>query len=205
MNNMKNVLRIAFILSAFVVLYSCNPVEDDSQSSSMLLVDNILGKDAEGNSGNFLQSDVLMNSGSVRADTATATLRAETLDPDPVLGTSLYNDIVVTRYLVTYSRTDGKNVPGVDVPYPFEGSLSAVVNAGSTSSVSFVIVREVAKMEPPLLDLVDLGAEVVLTCTAKVEFYGRDTADRTVKAVGYLTIYFANYADKAEEEPTAAE
>jgi len=202
MNNMKKTLRLVVILSAFVVLYSCNPVEDDSQSPSMLVVDNMLGTDAEGTSANFLQSDVRMSSGTIRSDSATASLRAETLDPDPILGTSTYNDVVVTRYLVTYSRTDGKGVPGVDVPYPFEGSLSTVVRVGATSSVYFVIVREVAKMEPPLIQLVDLGAEVVLTCTAKVEFYGHDTANRTVKATGYLTIYFANYADEEEAPPT---
>lgn len=197
MNNMKKALRIAVMLSALVALYSCNPIEDDSRSSSMLIVDNILGTDFEGGSANYLQSDVVMSSGTIRADTATATLRAETLDPDPLLGTSTYNDIVVTRYLVSYSRTDGKSVPGTDVPYPFEGSLSTSVRVGSTTSISFVIVREVAKMEPPLLRLADFGAEQVLACTAKVEFYGHDTANRTVKATGYLTIYFANYADEA--------
>jgi hypothetical protein len=202
MNNIKKTLRLALILSAFIVLYSCNPVEDDSQSSSLLIVDSLLGEDALGNSGNFLQSDVVLSSGTIRADAATATLRAETLDPDPILGTSTYNDITVTRYLVSYSRTDGKAVPGVDVPYPFEGSLSTVVRAGSTSSVSFVMVREVAKMEPPLIQLVDIGAEQVLTCTAKVEFYGHDMANKTVKATGYLTVYFANYADEAETPPT---
>jgi hypothetical protein len=197
MNNMKKTLRIAVILTAFLALYSCNPIEDDSRSASMLIVDNILGTDIDGNSSNFLQSDVLMSSGSVRADLATATLRAETLDPDPLLGTSPYNDITVTRYVVSYTRTDGRDVAGVDVPYPFEGSMSAVVKTGSTASVSFVIVREVAKLEPPLIRLVDVGAEQVLTCTAQVEFYGHDTTNRTVKATGYLTIYFANYADSS--------
>jgi hypothetical protein len=198
MNNTKKALRIAFILSAFLVLYSCNPVEDDSRSSSLLIVENILGADAEGTSSNFLQSDVVQSSGTIRADTAEAVLRAETLDPDPLLGQSTYNDITVTRYLVTYSRTDGRNVPGTDVPHPFEGSLSTVIRAGSTASISFVIVREVAKMEPPLIQLVDLGAETVLACTAKVEFYGHDQANRTVTATGYLTIYFANYADEED-------
>jgi len=202
MNTMKKSLRIAVILSAFLALYSCNPIEDDSRSASMLLVDNVLGTDAEGKSGNFLQSDVVLSSGSIRSDSATATLRAETLDPDPLLGTSPYNDIVVTRYLVSYTRTDGRNSPGIDVPYPFEGSMSTVVKAGSTASVSFVIVREVAKLEPPLIRLIDLGAEVVLACTAKVEFYGHDTTNRTVKATGYLTIYFANYADEEAQPPT---
>jgi hypothetical protein len=195
MNTTKKALRIAVLLSAFLVLVSCNPVEDDSESASMLLVDNLLGHDAEGKAGNFLQSDVVLSTGSIVADTASATLRAITVDPDPLLGTSPYNDIVLTRYIVSYSRTDGRNVPGVDVPYPFEGSLSTVVKVGSQSTITFVIVREVAKMEPPLIGLVDLGEEVVLACTAKVEFYGHDNVNKTVKATGYLTIYFANYAD----------
>jgi len=194
MNTTKKALRIAVLLSAFLVLVSCNPVEDDSESASMLLVDNLLGRDTAGKAGNFLQSDVITK-GSIFADTATATLRAVTVDPDPLLGTSPYNDIVLTRYIVSYSRTDGRNVPGVDVPYPFEGSLSTVVKAGSQSTISFVIVREVAKIEPPLIGLADLGEEMVLACTAKVEFYGHDNVNRTVKATGYLTIYFANYVD----------
>ncbi len=197
MNNMKKALRIAVILSAFLVLYSCNSIEDDSQSASMLIVENLLGRDASGKPGNFLQSDVLLSTGTIVADTATATLRAATLDPDPILGTSPYNDLVLTRYLVSYTRTDGRNVPGVDVPYPFEGSLSTVIKAGSTSTISFIIVREVAKIEPPLVQLVDIGAEQVLACTARIEFYGHDNVNKTVKATGYLTIYFANYADSA--------
>jgi hypothetical protein len=203
MKNMNKVFSIAVILSAFVVLNSCNPVEDDSRSASMLIVDNILGQDAGGTSAHFLQSDVLMNDGSVQADSVTANLRTETLDPDPLLGTSQYNDIVLTRYLVSFTRTDGRSVPGRDVPYPFEGSMSAVVTVGSTASVSLILVREVAKLEPPLIELADLGAETVLTCTAKIEFYGHDMVNRTIKATGYLTVYFANYTDRAPEEPEA--
>jgi hypothetical protein len=197
MKNMKKVFGIAVILTAFLALVSCNPVDNDSRSASLLLIDNILGVDADGTNANYLQSDVLMSNGSVRADSITATLRAELLDPDPLLGASQYNDIVLTRYLVSFTRTDGKNVPGQDVPYPFEGSMSTVIKTGSTSSISLVLVREVAKLEPPLIGLVDLGAEVVLTCTAKIEFYGHDMVNRTIKATGYLTVYFANYADQA--------
>lgn len=201
MKNMKKVFGLAVILTAFLALISCNPVEDDSRSASLLIIDSILGQDADGGSANFLQSDVLLGNGSIRADSITATLRAETLDPDPLLGASQYNDIVLTRYLVSFTRTDGRSVPGQDVPYPFEGSMSTVVKAGSTASVSLVLVREVAKLEPPLVGLADLGSEVVLACTAKIEFYGRDMVNRTVKATGQLTVYFANYADSAEQEP----
>ncbi len=197
MKNMKKVFGIAFILSAFLVLVSCNPTEDDSRSSSVLFVDNLVGTDAEGTNANFLQSDVLMSDGSVRADSIRAQLRAETVDPEPLMGASQYNDILLTRYLVSFTRTDGRNVPGQDVPYPFEGSLSSTIRSGATVSVNIVLVREVAKLEPPLVGLVDLGAEMVLACTAKIEFYGHDMANKTVKATGFLTVYFANYADNS--------
>ena len=199
---MKKAFGATVILSALLLLVSCNPVEDDSRSASLLIVQNIQGQDAAGASAHFLQSDVVLTNGSVRADSVTATLRVDTVDPNPVMGVSQYNDIVVTRYLASFTRTDGKNVPGKDVPYPFEGSLSTVINAGSTAAVSLVLVREVAKLEAPLIELVDLGAEVVLTCTAKIEFYGHDLANRAVTATGYLTVYFANYVDQAPEEPT---
>ncbi len=197
MNNMKKAFGTTVLLAAFLLLISCNPVENDSRSASLLIVQSILGQDSEGANANFLQSDVVLANGSVRADSITATLRVDTVDPDPVLGTSQFNDVVLTRYLVSFTRTDGKGVPGQDVPYPFEGSLSTVITVGASTSLSLVLVREVAKLEPPLVELVDLGAEVVLACTAKIEFYGHDLASREVKATGYLTVYFANYVDSA--------
>ncbi len=201
MKNIKKVLGITVILAAFLILSSCNPVEDDSRSASLLIIESIQGKDSQGGSADFLQSDVLLDDGSVRADSVNTTLRATTVDPAPLLGTSPYNNITVTRYLVSFTRTDGRNTPGQDVPYPFEGSLNAVVNMGGAATrVSLLLVREVAKLEPPLIQLADVGAEVVLACTAKIELYGHDLTNRSVKATGYLTVYFANFADIKEKE-----
>ena len=36
--------------------------------------------------------------------------------------------------------------------------------------------------------------------TATVDFYGHDLLNNKVTATGYLTIFFANYADQASEE-----
>jgi hypothetical protein len=202
MKNIKKAISIAVVLSAVLLLYSCNPLEDKSKSSSLLVVENVLGVDAQGMVANFLQSDVVMadtsGNATVVSDSASVTFRARTLDPAPLMGTSQYNDIIVKRYTVSFTRTDGKNVPGVDVPYPFEGSLSTVVKVNATATASIVLVREVAKLEPPLIRLADGGAEVVLTCTATIDFYGQDLLNNTVKATGYLTVYFANYVDKGK-------
>jgi hypothetical protein len=175
----------------------------------MLIVEEVLGRDIDGNQVNVLQSDVLKvdtttGSSTVVADLAVVTLRAQTVDPAPILGASAYNDIMLDRYTVSYSRTDGRNSPGVDIPYPFEGSMSSMVSVGTSSSVSIVIVREVAKLEPPLSRLVDVGAEVVLQATAKIDFYGHDLANNQVHATGYLPVFFANYAEPTVTPPTAA-
>ncbi len=204
MKKAKNVLKIVAILSFGFLLFSCNPIEDEGQSDSLLVLLNLTGTDIEDNEVNFLQSDVVNvdpNTGlySIASDAAKATFTARLLDPYAPLGGSQYNSITVNRYAVTYIRADGKNRQGVDVPYAFEGSLSALIDIDSTVAVSFVIVREVAKLEPPLLNLREGRGEGVLQVTAKVDFYGQDMTKNKVKATGYLTIFFANYVDKEEE------
>jgi len=192
----------AAFAAAALVLSACNPVEKESDALSRLLVESITGKTAEGAEANFLQSDVLYqnpNTGvsTIHADTASVLLSARQLDPNPILGPSAFADITVTRYTVTYFRSDGKNVPGVDVPYGFDGSVTVRVAVGIPTQLNFVIVRETAKQEPPLLNILQAGTRAeMLAVTAKVEFYGYDGSDKKVKATGYLPIYFANYANE---------
>lgn len=200
MRRASKILWMAIILPASLILSSCNPLEKDSKSNTLLTVEDLSGVDIAGNRAHFLHSDVLYadpttGASSIFADTALATLRASLLDPKPFLGVSQYNDIVITRYVVSYSRSDGKNTQGKDVPYSFENSLTATVKVGSTTDINFIIVREVAKMEPPLINLVNQRAEGVLNVTAKVDFYGQDMVKNKVKATGYLTIYFSNYGN----------
>lgn len=187
-------------LTATILLISCNPIENDTTSASLLIVQDMSGKDVEGNDSNFLQSDVLYVDSTtgvetIFADIASATLTVELLNPLSAAGPSQYNSVKVEHYVVSYMRADGKSTEGVDVPYSFEGYLSVVVEAGSSVGIPFVIVREVAKAEPPLVGLSE-GRDVgVLEVQAKVEFYGQDLTNREVKATGYLTVFFANYAN----------
>jgi hypothetical protein len=191
----RRTLFLLAVLPAILVLSACNPLEDESKSSSFIIVESITGKDAEGNTANFLQSDVVLSDSTVVADIAEATLQAALLDPAPILDTSQYNDIILDRYIVSYSRVDGKNRQGVDIPYSFEGSLSQILRVDTSTTISFVVVREVAKLEAPLFDLIQNRAEGVIEAIAKIEFYGHDLVNNKVTATGYLTIFFANYAD----------
>jgi hypothetical protein len=206
MRKTKNWLKILVIVPAIFLLFSCNPIEDDSRSNSILLVVKISGTDAEENEADFLQSDVVVinpdaNTSTVTADAAVVTFSAESLDPEPWLGTSHYYDIFVTNYVVSYTRSDGKNQEGIDVPYSFDGTLTSQVQIGSQIDVSFIVVRAVSKLEPPLVNLAAGRGEGELKTTARIDFYGKDTLGNTVTATGYLTIFFANYIT-SEEEPS---
>ena len=215
MRKTKIVLQTTILSMIVLFLFSCNPLENTTQSNSLLIVVQILGTDFEGQAANYLQSDVLregQTGGYVVADTARATLRAELLNPSPEAESSIYDGIYVTRYVVSYIRSDGRNTPGVDVPHSFEGSMHVWLQIGQEEEVSFIIVREVAKMEPPLLDLHDAREEGVLQVTAQIDFYGHDTVNNQVKATSNLAIYFANYMEagptpepEPEPEPTLAE
>ena len=205
MRKIKNWLKILVVIPAVFLMFSCNPVEDDTRSDSILLVVRIIGEDIEENEVDFLQSDVVAvnpdtGAGTVAADAAKVTFSAESLNPEPWLGTSFYSDILVTHYVVSYSRSDGKNQEGVDVPYSFDGSISARVQISATTEVSFVVVRAVSKLEPPLINLTAGRGEGELKATARIDFYGNDTLGNMVKATGYLTIFFANYITEEEEE-----
>jgi len=198
---LKHVLEAVSLIAASFFLAACNPIENETQSASLLVVESIMGTDIDGINADFLQSDVVLTDSvtraqSWRADSANVILSASTLDPDPLFGTSQYNDIQVTRYVVTYIRSDGKNIQGLDVPYSFQGELSVLVRIGQLANVRFVIVREVAKQEAPLLSLYQAYQGDVLNVTARVDFYGHDLANKNVKATGFLPIYFANYADR---------
>jgi len=202
---MKNCLKILVVIPAIFLLFSCNPIEDDSRSDSVLFVVSITGTDLEDNDVDYLQSDVVMidvdtGNATVAADDALVMFSTESLAPEPWLGTSYFSDIFVTHYVVTYSRSDGKSQEGVDVPYSFDGSFSARVQIGSSTEVSFIVVRAVSKLEPPLINLTAGRGEGELKTTARIDFYGNDTLGNKVKATGYLTIFFANYITEEEEE-----
>ncbi|MDH4195840.1 MAG: hypothetical protein OEW05_00375 [Candidatus Aminicenantes bacterium] len=201
MKAMTQVIRLLGLAVLAIGLTSCNPMESESESASMLVVERMQGTTVDEQISDYVQSDVIIQkageeTGTIVADIGRATMSCRLLAPAPPLGSSGWNDVVVTRYVVSYTRVDGRNTPGVDVPYPFEGSLSTVFKVGYSQEIAFVIVREVAKAEPPLIGLHTGGAEGVLQVTAKVEFYGHDMANKSVKATGYIPIFFANYANE---------
>jgi hypothetical protein len=104
------------------------------------------------------------------------------------------NQVTINRYRVQYRRSDGHNVPGVDVPYDFDSAFTMTVPASGTGEAAFQIVRHSAKEEAPLRALRFTGD--LISTIAEITFYGRDQAGNEISATSFMGIDFGDFADK---------
>ena len=184
---------------------SCGDVVRSSRSPVMLVI-NLL-QAAKGNATTLsttLSSDVVTLVTSPAPCTATAPCTTTFGDngsvsliavmKDATVAPTSNNQVTVTGYHVEYRRADGHNVPGVDVPYPFDGAATAtVVPGGTATALAFVIVRNAAKEESPLVQLRS-SPDLISTIT-DVTFYGHDVVGNEVSVTGSMLITFANFGD----------
>ena len=141
-----------------------------------------------------LRSDVVTK-GSVCEDNGRVSMGAAMHDVTSPNGPSANNAITVNRYHVSFRRSDGRNTPGVDVPFDFDGAVTFSLNPGDLAQVPFSLVRAQAKLEAPLMALRGGGNGVVISTIADVTFYGHDQAGRESFVTGKISVNFADWAD----------
>jgi hypothetical protein len=191
----RSLLRLAVLAAAAIAGASCGDVVRSSRSPSMLVVDSLGGDPAT-----TLSSDVVdtttapcsVASPCVSADTTEATLGV--VMKDVTVSPTTNNQVTVSRYHVSYRRTDGRNTPGVDVPYGFDGAATTTIPANANGTLTFQIVRQDAKLEQPLVTL--RGTSTVISAIADVTFFGADQVGNDVSVTGSVLINFGNFSDK---------
>jgi hypothetical protein len=194
-------IALGVLLSA-VLFASCTSQVREGQSTSYLIIDLLEGASgAEPDEmGSFVLSDVRTIVDGVPTffnDPGQVTMRLGLKDPGPStspIAPTPNNFITVNRFRVVYTRTDGRNTAGVDVPFPIEGAVTFTVGAGNVQS-GFELVRNQAKQEPPLRALIGLGSAQLITTIAEVTFYGHDQAGRQVSVTGRISVTFADFGD----------
>jgi hypothetical protein len=97
---------------------------------------------------------------------------------------------------VKFTRSDGRNTPGVDVPYPFDGAATGTFDSNG-GTLTFVLVRAQAKLDPPLKALRNGGGAIMISTIATVTFYGQDQAGNQVSVSGTISVNFADWGDPA--------
>jgi hypothetical protein len=196
-NQIKKLSGAVVLIAASV---SCGQASRQGKSPVYLVIDRL----TDGGGNNYLQSDVVKMittplpcsvdnpCPTVFSDGGSVTLEAFQKDVTAA-GPSTNSAITISRYHVSYRRADGKNTPGVDVPYGFDGALTGTTSSGGLA-LNFELVRHVAKMESPLAELATNAA--VITTIADVTFYGRDVIGNDVNVSGSIQVDFGNFGDK---------
>lgn len=202
MNPMRmcTLIKSVSLAAVVAVTASCGDVVRSSRSPVMLVVSSITGGEDE---SSFLLSDVLGSRTSPAPCTETSPCPTVFNDPgsasvsvvmkNATVAPTTNNTVTISRYHIDYKRSDGRNTPGVDVPFPIDGAVTFTVDAGGTGSFGFELVRHTAKAEPPLVQLVQNPAHI--TTVATVTFFGTDQVGNDLSATGSIVIDFANFGD----------
>ena len=206
---MKKRFTIAGLAVAALFNASCGNVVRQGKAPVFLVVDLLRGSRgavSPGTPSGVLTSDVLTLVTSpdpckpespcptIFDDFGSVNLRTSLKDTTSPTGPSSNNDVTITRYRVVFRRADGRNTPGVDVPYGFDGAITATVPAGgSVKDLSFELVRHNATIEAPLVQLVTSPS--IISTIAEVTFYGRDVVGNEISASASISVNFGNFGD----------
>ena len=193
---MKTKLFLMVILLG--ALMGCSNLEKNTLSGTRLVIGTITGNDIAGSAGStIIFSDVQKSDGTIVNDDISVAATAKLLDTanaDP----TFYQDVTIDQVDVKFSRTDGRNVEGKDIPYGFSVPLSVYVAVDNDVSFNVTIINHDAKMEAPLIDLRDIVQERVLILNATLTFHSKDMAGHRLESVSRtIEIHCANFADSA--------
>jgi len=198
--------RLMALVALAVATISCGDVVRQGRSPMYLVIDRLEGARGGPESQTFgtpVTSDVITNVTSpdpcstsspcptIFNDLGRALVRA--VPKDATLAPTTNNDVTITRYRVSYQRTDGRNTQGSDVPYAFDGAVTGTVPANGSLTLSFDLVRHAAKIEAPLVQLASNAT--FLTTIVEVTFYGRDQVGNEVSVSGLIQVNFGNFGD----------
>jgi hypothetical protein len=188
-----------------VATASCGDAVRQGSSPSFLVMDSLMGKSGGHSTplSETLQSDVIVFLSSpapctpelpcptVFSDSGQVVLR---LVPKNIgVAPTENNTVTISRYHISFRRADGRNTPGVDLPFGWDGAVTATVVPGESRQIVFELIRHVTKEEPPLVQLI--ANPSIIHTIAEITFYGTDLVGNAVTVTGNMSIEFGNFGD----------
>jgi hypothetical protein len=187
-------VRLLALTAVIAAAVGCSDFIRQDRSPVTLVIDRLeaaSGASASPTFGGTLQSDVITNS-SIFNDLGRVTVR--TIMKDVGTAPSPVNAVTLNRYRVTFRRSDGRNTPGVDVPYPFDSALTVTIPPGATAQATFELIRHITKEQAPISALATNTA-VTIGTVADVMFFGHDQAGNELSVAGSIGVIFGDFAD----------
>lgn len=207
MKHLRHCIALTALAAGIAAGLSCGDVVRQGRSPVFLVLDS-LGA-ARGNATTFsstLQSDVLTLVTSpapctavapcptIFSDSGRGIFHLEQKNINTPVGPTSNNAVTLNRYHVDFRRADGRNTPGVDVPFSFDGAATGTVPPTGTLTLGFEFVRHVAKEESPLVQLI--SSPVVISTIAQVTFFGEDQVGNDISVSGSMLVDFGNFGDQ---------
>lgn len=186
-----------------LVLAGCGTDLSDSNSHTMIM-------EIAGITPAVLYSDV--DGQPIDNDDVTVTVNLFRKNPT-VASTSALEHVTLRRYEVVFSRSDGRNTQGVDVPFSISGPLNQRFHTPTETdevavSAVITVVRHQAKIEPPLRNLAGIvlipkppvGSAIVsgagvLTTIARITVHGESLEGEGLQASAEVQVTFADFGD----------
>ena len=208
---MRTSIRLYGLAAVIAATASCGDVVRQGSAPVFLVIDQLAGQRGAvslGAPSNPLSSDVITNITSpapcstdspcptIFGDSGTVTLRAPLKDigaTAPLAPTS-NNEVTINRIHVQYTRADGRNTQGIDVPFGFDSASTGTIPPGGSLQLGFELVRNVAKQEAPLVQL--RTSNNFISALATITFYGVDRVGNNVQTTGQIQIEFGNFGDQ---------
>ncbi len=194
----SRVAKVQALFAVAALVTSGCTADFATQNNSSLLMEIAGIAPAGGDIGGQLQSDVADDSGTAVNDDVDVTVNVYRKNPG-VVSTSPLEHVFLDRYEVRFFRSDGHNAPGIDVPHSISGALGNARFHTPTGTgeiditVPLTLVRQAAKLEPPLRNLRGGGGLLVLTCLAEITVYARQLDGATLRASGTVQVTFGDF------------
>jgi len=191
-----------------IALSGCTPFTPDFEKNTadvILRITSVTGQsgDTDFAEGSVLFSDVLnCKEGACSTFNDNAGLSFTVIPKNPLDGTvnNAFNTVTLTNYTVSYTRTDGRAVEGVDVPFAIAGPMGIDVGVGGSTKTSIVAVRHAAKAEAPLKAIAEDfrpgQPNTILVVIAHITVFGRTVNEQNVSASTNLEIHFGDFANE---------
>lgn len=164
---------------------SCGDPASGGGASAVFLV--VEGKDLYGT-----RADVYAAGTSSRVADTTVFVKVKAYAKDPSDNTtlSIYSDVMIDEYQVTYYRTDGNP----NVPAPVTIPCSVRVSTTQEASMELIVLTRDAKLQSPLKELAFGGGEGTIMLGAVFKFFGKDLSGNHITADYTLFVIAGDFA-----------
>jgi hypothetical protein len=201
-------LKVVGVVAVAAMSFGCVPDWARDNETGIIMEISRVG-DASGFPG-----PIFVDVRSTSAELASVLVNVYRKNPD-VSSTSPLEHVRLESYQVQYFRSDGRNVEGLDVPYRTTGALGSIrfhtpTDTDEIELETFIpIVRETAKLEPPLVNLVGrvigavpagrIAGEGAITTMAEITVYARQvTTGEPLHATGRVQVVFTDFGPSAQ-------